>query len=185
MFSHFLAGELVFLIGAYLFGFDISVKYLLFGAFCGFSPDFLSHALSGSVIKTNKWYHKHRDNFSHSIFLPVVVFMLLFFWIDFRLALIISLAVSTHTFFDLWGIGWGVKLFLPFSKKVYKLFYDGRLVKVFKDEKEREEHVKERGKDDWFKAAYFFHRSSAWLKWWGIFEWASLFLAVAIIVAFI
>lgn len=185
MFSHFLAGELVFLAGGYLFNFDITAKFLLLGAFCGFFPDILSFILSGKVIKRDKWYHKHRDNFSHSLFMPVVIFLATFFWMDARLALLISLAVATHPMFDIWGIGWGVKMFLPFSGKVYKLFHAGRMVYVFKDEKERERHVKRYGHDDWFETAYLFSRRSRWLKWWGVFEWVSLALAIAVILAYV
>lgn len=178
MFSHFLAGELVFLVLAIFFGIDITSKLIVLGAFCGFLPDILSHIRGHRVIKNNKWYHKHRDNFSHSIFLPILVFLSLFFWIDIRLALMIAFAMATHPFLDLWGIGWGVKLFLPFSSKVYKMFYNGKFLYIFNDEKSREKEVKKHGKDDWFRAAYFFSRPSRLLKWWGVFEWLSLAIAI-------
>lgn len=178
MFSHFLAGEFVFLALASVFGINITAKLLILGAFCGFFPDILSHIIGRKVIKNNKWYHWHRDNFSHSLFLPLLVFLLLFFGIDIRLAFMIALAMATHSFFDLWGIGWGVKLFLPFSDRTYKLFYGGKFIYIFNNEKEREEEVKKHGKNDWFRVAYFFSRPSKWLKWWGVFEWISLSLAM-------
>jgi len=178
MFSHLLAGELVFLVLGYAFGFNITPKFLFFGALCGFLPDILSIFLKGKSVKVNKWYHKHRDNFSHSVFLPITIFLFLFFWIDIYLNLLIFLAIASHMFLDMWGIGWGIKLFLPFSDKVYKLFYDKKIIKKFKSEKERESHIKKHGRNDWFKAAYFFTPDSGWLKWWGVFEWISLALAI-------
>lgn len=180
MFSHLLAGELVFLVLAYIFGIDITAKLLFLGAFCGFLPDILSHVHRRKIVKNNKWFHKHRDNFSHSIFLPILVFLFLFFWIDIRIALMIALAIASHSFFDLWGIGWGVKLFMPFSTTIYKLFYGQKFLYIFKTEREREKEVKKHGEDDWFKVAYFFSRPSRMLKWWGVFEWTSLALAIAL-----
>ena len=71
MFVHLLVGSLVFLFFGKIFGFEISRAYLVIGAFFGFLPDLFSYVLTGAV-KLNKWAHTHRDNFSHSIFLPVV-----------------------------------------------------------------------------------------------------------------
>lgn len=153
MFEHFLAGELIFLfIGKWL-GFDITPTFLMFGAFCGFFPDLLSYFLNKRV-SYNKWYHSHRDNFSHSVFLPILIFSATAFWLGWEMSLLISLALLTHPFLDLYGIGWGVKLFLPLSDDIYKLFYHKKIIYIFEDDETRNKRIKKHQTDDWFKKIY-------------------------------
>lgn len=183
MFSHLLAGELVFLLGAKIFGLTVSAKFLIAGAFFGIFPDFLSMLLNRH-IRPGRHFHKHRDNISHSFVLPLFVFLVGALVADMKLALLAGAAVLTHSLLDLYGIGWGVKFFLPFSGKIYKLFYRGRKLYVFKDDQERERQVEKYGVDDWFQRAYLAFRSVPLLpRWWGLFEWGSLVLAVYLIVS--
>lgn len=153
MFEHFFAGELVFLILGKWLGFTITPTFLMFGAFCGFFPDLLSYFLNKRV-RYDKWYHSHRDNFSHSVFLPILVFFATAFWLGWKMSLLISLAMMTHPLLDLYGIGWGVKLFLPLSDKIYKAFYHKKVVYVFADDEVRNKRIKKHQTDDWFKKIY-------------------------------
>jgi hypothetical protein len=203
MFEHFLAGELIFLIFGKPLGFSITPAFLLFGSFCGFLPDLVSYFLSRH-IHYNKRYYSHRDNFSHSIFFPLVIFAATAFPFGWKIALIMSLAALTHPLLDLYGLGWGVKLFLPISDDIYKIFFKKKIVYVYADDKERNRDVERFQTDDWFQKVYFgiFRRkkksfgqdlmgleNKKWWhgivanfdsapKWWGFFEWVSLLLAI-------
>jgi hypothetical protein len=180
MFEHFLAGELIFILLGKVFGFEITAPFIMFGAFCGYFPDLLSYFLN-KHLRYDKWYHTHRDNLSHSLVLPIIFLFALPFFTGWKLAILISLAMLTHPLFDLFGIGWGVKLFLPFYHKIYKLFYRHKAVFVFKDTKSRDADIDKYETDDWFKRAYFsFHPVSGTPWWWAIFEWSSLAAAICL-----
>lgn len=178
MFSHLLVGELVFILLGPWLGFELSAEFLIVGAFWGILPDILSFFLNQRVNYQSKWFHKHRDNLSHTIFLPLIIFLLTLLLAGWKISLLISLAAATHPLLDLFGIGWGVKLFMPFSQKTYKLFFRNKFIYTFKDDEEIDRLVREIGSDDWFRRAYFsiHHRNLVW--WWAIFEWGSLLLAI-------
>jgi len=178
MFEHLLAGELVFLYLGKLLGFDISPLFLILGAFWGFSPDILSFFLSRRINYHSKNFFKHRNNLSHSLLLPTITFLVTLLFGGWKVSLLISAAVLTHPLLDLFGIGEGVKLFLPFSNKAYKLFYKGKIIFIFNNDKEIREEVRESGQADWFKRAYFTANANGVVWWWGIFEWCSLALAI-------
>ena len=165
MFVHLLVGSLVFLFFGKIFGFEISRAYLVIGAFFGFLPDLFSYFLIGTV-KLNKWAHTHRDNFSHSIFLPVVV-LVSYAIVDSKVAVAVSAAMFTHPILDLFGIGWGVKLLYPFSDKTFKMFYKGRIITVWSQE-EVDAEAEKFGDNYWIKNIYFTPNLI------GISEWASL-----------
>jgi hypothetical protein len=203
MFEHFLAGEIIFLVLGKALGFEITPSFLLFGSFCGFLPDVFSYFLN-KRIRYDKWYHSHRDNFSHSIFFALTVFAALAFPFGWKIALLVSLAVLSHPLLDLYGLGWGVKLFLPISDDIYKILFKKKFIYVYEDDRERNHDVEKFQTDDWFQRVYlmFFrkkkqslgqklaHRSHGvqWRsyfqgldsapKWWGLFEWFSLILAI-------
>jgi hypothetical protein len=152
MTTHLLAGTLVFLLFANFFGTQVNGWYLLLGALCGFFPDPLSYILAKTAL-LNKWAHKHRDNLSHSLFLPVIAFIILAPF-DVRLASMISLTLLTHPIIDLIGMGWGVMLFYPFSDKVYKLFYNGKFLTVWSLE-EVDAEAEKFGNNNWIRDIYF------------------------------
>jgi len=181
MFEHFLAGELIFILFGKIFGLDITPEFLLLGAFCGWFPDFLSFFLSKRV-KYDKWFHSHRDNFSHTIFLPLIVFVILCFSVNLEWALMVSLAILSHPILDLYGIGWGVQLFLPFSDDIYKIFYRHKIIYIFDNEEARNADVEKYQTNNWFKRAYFSFkpcRGTPW--WWLLLEWPSLVLAIYLV----
>ena len=180
MFEHLIAGELIFLIFGKLLGFAVTPLFLIVGAFWGFFPDLLSFFLNKHLRYNSKYFHLHRDNLSHSLLLPVIIFFLTFLIGGWRLSLLISLAVLTHPFLDLFGIGWGVKLFLPFSPKIYKIFYEKKFLTVFKDGKDRDKHINKYEVDDWLKRDYFtLNRDTHGVPWWwAIFEWGSLTFSI-------
>ena len=152
MFIHLLAGSLVFFIFGKAFDLEITRTFLVAGAFWGIVPDPISYVLSWAV-KFNKWAHTHRDNFSHSVFMPIIVLVLAII-LDSKTAIAASIAMLTHPFLDLSGIGWGVKLFYPLSKKTYKMFYNGRILTVWNQE-EVDAEAGKFGDDDWVKNIYF------------------------------
>jgi hypothetical protein len=164
MFVHLLAGSLVFL---FLGKTDVDRIYLLIGAFWGIVPDLISYTVL-RTIKFDKWAHTHRDNFSHSIFLPIIILVFGSF-LKSKMTIMESIAVLTHSFLDLFGIGWGVMLFYPFSKKTFKLFYEKRLLTVW-DQEEVDAEVKKSGDNHWIKNIYFKPNFI------GALEWVSLVL---------
>ncbi|HTW97032.1 MAG TPA: metal-dependent hydrolase, partial [Candidatus Methylomirabilis sp.] len=168
-------------------GFAITPWFLVMGAFWGFAPDIFSFFLNKNISFHSKWFHLHRDNISHSLFLPIIIFAITFLFGGWKISLLISLAVLSHAFLDLYGIGWGVKLFLPFSDKIYKLFYGGKFIAVFKDDRDRQNHIEKFEVDDWFKRDYFSLRRDTYGVpwWWAILEWGSLVLAVILPTYFI
>jgi hypothetical protein len=178
MFEHLIAGELIFLIFGKQFGFAVTPLFLIVGAFWGFAPDLLSFFLNRHLRYHSKYFHLHRDNLSHSLLLPIIIFFLTLLG-GWRISLLIALAALTHPLLDLFGIGWGVKLFLPFSHKIFKIFYDKKVLTIFKDDKDRQRHIKKYEVDDWFKRDYFSLRQDTYGVpwWWAIFEWGSLLAA--------
>ncbi|MDO9231675.1 MAG: metal-dependent hydrolase [bacterium] len=152
MFIHLLAGSLVFLLFGKFFDFEVGRMYLLLGAFWGIVPDPISYILSWAV-KFNKWSHTHRDNFSHSIFFPGIVLVIAVL-LDYKMVIAVGVAMLTHPFLDLIGIGWGVKLFYPLSKKTYKMFYRGRVLTAWNQD-EVDVEADKFGDDDWVRNIYF------------------------------
>ncbi|MFZ2193170.1 MAG: metal-dependent hydrolase [Candidatus Moraniibacteriota bacterium] len=152
MFIHLLAGSLVFLLFGKVFDFEVGRMYLLLGAFWGIVPDPISYILSWAV-KFNKWSHTHRDNFSHSVFFSGIVLFIAIL-LDYKMAIAVGVAMLTHPLLDLVGIGWGVKLFHPFSKKTYKMFYKGRILTVWNQD-EVDAEAGKFGDDDWIRNIYF------------------------------
>jgi hypothetical protein len=182
MFEHLFAGELVFLLLGKPLGFAITPLFLVVGAFFGFFPDFLSFFLNKRLNYRSKFFHLHRDNLSHSLLLPVMIFFFILLPGDWRVSLLISAAVITHPLLDLFGIGWGVKLFLPFSQKIFKIFYDKKPVVIFRDDRDRQKHIEKYEVDDWFRRDYLSLRQDTYGVpwWWAIFEWGSLAAAVCL-----
>jgi len=152
MFIHLLTGSLVFLIFGKAFDLEINKTFLVAGAFWGIVPDPISYVLSWAV-KFDKWAHAHRDNFSHSVFMPIIVLAFTIL-LDSKMVITISIAMLTHPLLDLFGIGWGVKLFYPFSRKTYKMFYKGRILTVWNQE-EVDAEAEKFGDNNWVRNIYF------------------------------
>jgi len=165
MFVHLLAGSLVFLLFGKVFNVEMDRMYLLLGAFWGIAPDPISHILSWTV-KFNKWSHIHRDNFSHSILFPSIVLAVAIL-LDCKMAIATGTAMLTHPLLDLFGIGWGVKLFYPLSQKTYKMFYRRKILTVWNQE-DVDVEVRKFGNDHWVRNVYFK------LNITGASEWLSL-----------
>jgi hypothetical protein len=180
MFEHLLAGELVFLFLGKALGFQITPLFLLVGAFWGFFPDILSYFLNKKLNYRSRFFHLHRDNLSHSLLLPVIIFFIVFLSGGWKLSLLTAAAILTHPLLDLFGIGWGVKLFLPFSQKIFKIFYDHIFLTIFKDNRDRQKQIEKYEVDDWFKRDYFSLRQDTYGVpwWWAIFEWGALAFSI-------
>lgn len=167
MFTHLLAGLLVFWIYGARSGWPISASYLLTGCIYGILPDIVSLILTKST-KIDRWSHLHRDNISHSVFFPIFTLIIVGSISGIDVGIVTSIAISTHPILDLFGIGWGVKLFYPLSLKQFKLFYDGRVIKIFYNQQELEEEVRKYGDDHWFQNLFLRPTLTA------LFEWSSL-----------
>ncbi len=181
MFIHVLAGGLIFFIFGLLNSWKwnswkMAIGYIFFGAFVGLFPDILSFLLCGKIT-TGKWSHKHRDNISHSLFLPLAVFCIFIFW-NWRWATLLSLTTLTHPLLDLFGIGWGVKLFYPFSQTTYKLFYKGKIINAFTQE-EIDKEAEKYGDEYWKKNIYDIIHSFNII---GALEWFFLLVFIALLV---
>ncbi len=172
MFSHLLAGSLVFLIIGNLFDWHVDRWFLALGGFCGVLPDLLSFAFG--KIEYSKWSHRHRDNISHSLLLPIITFIIVWLLLDIKWALLISLAILTHPLLDSFGLGWGVKLFYPFNKITYKLFYRGKIINRFTQE-EIDVEAEKYGMDDWIGQVYFTP------NFWGVIEWLCLMIFLILV----
>jgi hypothetical protein len=162
LFSHLLAGSLVFLIIGNLFDWYISRWFLVLGGLCGVLPDILSFAFG--KVEYSKWSHRHRDNIFHSLLFPIIAFITVWPLLNIKCALLISLAILTHPLLDSFGLGWGVKLFYPFNKITYKLFYKGKIINKF-TQKEIDLEAEKYGMDDWIGQIYFT------LNFCGMTEW--------------
>lgn len=162
MFIHILTGSLIFFIWGLGADWKMTTGYVFEGAFVGLFPDILSFLLGGKMT-TGKWSHKHRENISHSLFLPLAVFCIFIFW-NWRWATLLSLTIITHPLLDLFGIGWGVKLFYPFSQTTYKLFYKRKIINSFTPE-EVDKEAGKYGDENWIKNIYFSFNLIGILEW--------------------
>lgn len=166
MFIHLLFGGLIFLFLGNHFGFEVNKTFILTGAFMGIFPDILSYVFSFKSLQKlkTKNAHAHRDNFSHSIFFPLLIIIYALVFSD-DFIFLSGLAMLTHPFLDLYGIGWGVKLFYPFSLRTYKLFHDGKFLHVWKEQKEIDDIVNARNDNNWIKGIYFKFSIYSLLEW--------------------
>ncbi|MBD3300131.1 MAG: hypothetical protein GF347_02155 [Candidatus Moranbacteria bacterium] len=172
MFIHLLAGGLVFWLFGMILQVEVARAHLILGGVLGLFPDLISFILSPLLF--SKWAHRHRDNLTHSIFLPAI-FLIMAFLFETKILILAGLAMLTHPFLDLFGIGWGVKLFYPLTQKTYKLFYKGKFLRVW-DPKEVDQKVLKAGDNQWIKNIYF--------KWnfWGLIEWGSLAVFILLLI---
>lgn len=175
MFIHILAGSLIFFVWGLWNDWKIAIDFIFFGAFIGLFPDILSFLLSRKIT-TDKWSHKHRENFSHSLFLPFAIFCIFIFW-SWQWAILLSLTILTHPLLDLFGIGWGVKLFYPFNQTTYKLFYKGKIINAFTPE-EIDEEAERYGDEHWIKNIYFSFNLAGILEWFFLFAFLALLIMV-------
>ena len=176
MFNHLLAGCLIFFIYGKIAGFEPSWQYLSAGAFWGIFPDLVSFFLAEGFY-SDKRAHEHRDNLSHSIIMPLLVLIWgSVFWqlIGDGTVFMVGLAWLSHPLLDMFGTGWGVRIFYPFSQNYYKLFYHGRFLTKWTPA-EVDWLARTRGDDNWIWNTYFTR------NWFGVLEWTSLFVTVAII----
>jgi hypothetical protein len=208
LFIHLLAGSLVFLPLGQLFGWlnnpwtpEFDPMFIFFGGLFGILPDVISIIIYDPKKGQNetKYDCLHRDNLSHSIFLPFVIFFVIAIVVylsllsdtghklalaeAWRWAILAAAAILTHPFCDLFGVGWGVKLFYPFSLISYKLFHKNNIL-VKWTVKELGNIIRKEGRNDWFKAVYFSLNWRDPLFWWGAaIEYPSLVIYLYLIVS--
>lgn len=171
VFTHYLTGTLIFLLFANWCDWHTTSLLLLGGAFCGALPDWLS--LLWGQAKINKWSHKHRDNVTHSLVFPVSIFILVSLF-NTKLAVVLGLTLLSHPILDIYGLGWGVKLFAPFSDMTVKI---GHIKgKWFYTQKEIDTEAEKHGDENWVRNLIF---KPTWIA---LSEWGSLILTIGTII---
>jgi len=182
MFFHLLAGIFIFgFFGLALFG--VSKGILLFGMFIAILSDIpywyflLKKKFTIGQWLVNKDSYLHRDSLLHSIFFPFIISPIGFIFNP-DLVPAIFFASLSHPILDLWGIGWGVKLFYPFSDKTFKLFYKGKILTIFTPEK-LQKHAQENGEDDWWQKVYIKFSADGVPSWYGKAEWGALLVSLS------
>lgn len=149
MFTHYLTGCLMYLVFSDWCGWQVTWQLLLGGAICGALPDLLS--LFCTRIRLDKWSHKHRDNLTHSLLFPALVFAITIL-VDIKSATVVSLTLLTHPLLDTFGVGWGVKLFAPISDVTVKL---GHIKgKWLYTQKEIDTEAEKHGDENWVRNIY-------------------------------
>ena len=137
-------------------GFDCGV--LLIGVIFSVTPDFdfVYHYLKTKEVAAHAGNTTdHRDGLHYPI--PYVILGTIFIAIFSKIIAVLFLITSVwHFFHDLFGTGWGIKLFYPFSNKNYKLFCDkeGNLSKqilVSWNSGELEDVIYRKGDPEWIK----------------------------------
>lgn len=179
MFTHLLAGSLIFLFLGNYFGLEVNGLFLFIGASFGILPDAMGAILRWDLV-FYKWTHKHRDDIFHSVFFPVIAFIVVLVLYGFELALMVGLAVLSHTFLDITGVGWGVKLFYPINKLNYKLFSRGKLLQVWSG-KELNKLLKKNHEPKWFFKILFTFNCLGVPWWYGVVEWLSLVFFILLV----
>jgi membrane-bound metal-dependent hydrolase YbcI (DUF457 family) len=182
MASHLLFGGLAFcLVGLTTHHDKVNLFLFIMGAMVGIVPDLLSF-INFEKATYDRWSYRHRDGLSHSIFFAPITAFLVWFVFNYDLAIMLFTALLTHPLLDLFGIGWGVKLFYPFSKKTFKLFYKGEILWIFTSD-QLEWEVEAYGVDDWFMRILKRRSVPVGLPMWVIiFEWLCFILFLACII---
>ena len=175
MFTHYLAGCLIFWLFGKVLNYPISASYLILGVIVGATPDITSLVfLFREHHKSGKWAHLHRDNITHTIFYPVITSLCMAGLSGINIAFIVFVALVSHLFLDLFGIGWGIKLFYPVSDKQFKLFHQkGKWIYT---QEEIDAEVEKYGDPNWFRNLFLKPTVTAFI------EWSSLFLTAGIII---
>ncbi|MFH0840943.1 MAG: metal-dependent hydrolase [bacterium] len=184
MFTHSLAGCLIFLLFGEFFNFEISGWYLICGVIAGMLPDIISIFFTSQTTRFN---HLHRDNISHSILLPLIIFFIIAF-LNIQLSIITLIAILSHYLidiikikikndkFNLFVLGWGLKLFYPFSKKQIMFFYKKN--KCIYTQKEIDQLIEQYGDKNWIKNLFFKPTVNA------LIEYLSLIITIILIIKY-
>lgn len=181
MLTHWFFGAFLFASGAYFFGsriFDFILNsfntlFFAIGFDAGFIPSLLIIMFCGAVIAAlpdiiswlygfswSKESHSHRDNYSHSIlwFFVLIIGACMISW---QLALLTAVALFSHPLIDAVGLGFGVKIFFPYSLKSF--YFQGGQPKLFYTENEINAIVRERNDDKWTKNIFRLPSSRPWI----------------------
>jgi hypothetical protein len=116
-------GIFAVLLASYLFGMEPAWWYFLIGLVLAMSPDIdaLPELLARGRVAASAEYTKDHRTFLHY---PIISLPLgLLAWYSFGYwGLVWCSAVLLHLINDLYGTGWGLQLFSPFSRRHYKFF---------------------------------------------------------------
>ncbi len=131
--------------------------------------------------------HEHREGAHYPLVLIPVVFLLalLLPW-GIAGAFILTLLVIIHFVHDMIGVGWGIQVFRPFSKKYLKLFTPDyregdtkRKLFAWWTKTEMKEVARKYGREDWI--LWYYARTHPG----GYIEWIVLIIGVWMLVDFL
>jgi hypothetical protein len=197
-------GIFAVLVAAWWFGIDPFWWHFLVGLVLSHTPDIdaIPELLKrGRVAASAEHPHDHRDALHYPIVLVSIAAVLAYlipYW-----GTIFLVVVSLHLINDLYGTGWGIKLFWPFSKRNYKVLgrrvnrlrylleQDGDWNTQSEDERklrllvswtqaELPIYMTRWGIDDWIPK-YYFHLNSISIVEYGLFVIALGLMVVALV----
>lgn len=157
------------LVGA-IFGEPFTLWWFLAGAAFALLPDIdalIELSMSGTI--SGKTAGAHRTLLHQPLlYVPVVVVVWVFAgsaW-----GILLMLGIAGHFAHDLVGMGYGVRLFWPFSKRWYKCFsskdgeihYDRRHLVVSWSDEEMRALLDRRGNDAWLRDHMTYHWHHRW-----------------------
>jgi hypothetical protein len=153
-------GIIVALIATKIFGIEISTQLVGISILCALLPDidFIIRAITRRTIG-GKDAHVHRELLHYPLpYIAIGSGIALFFgsvW-----TFVFAAASLAHFLHDAIGIGWGVKLLWPFSKKNFTLYQaDTHTWFFWKTDAEVANSAAMHGKDDWIR--YYYARPTA------------------------
>lgn len=172
-------GIILTIIFGQLYGIEITASFVLVGIIASLLPDMVD-----GVPNIKKMFrghaHEHRDGAHYPILFLFTTFLIAWLVLPWGIsgAFIFTIIVLVHFIHDMIGVGWGIQLFHPFSKKFIKLctptYRNGdtkrRLYAVWTKE-EMHAVAKEYGRDDWIVWYYGKHIG-------GYIEWVTLTVGV-------
>lgn len=161
MLTHWCAGAGIMYIGSLLFGFNFSFDWLIYGALTGALPDIISLFYGFNYKKDT---HVHRENWSHSILwypVPLAIAWAAGGWV---LALLTGFALFSHPVLDFFGLGFGIRIFYPFSTG--SLYIRSSRRKIWYSQSEISDIISRENDNDWFKHIFLSWPSSRPLIFW-------------------
>jgi hypothetical protein len=165
------AGTLLSLLVAYIFDVDITLLWVLFGALGAVLPDidfFVEYLRRGTVGGKKLGAHRVLTHLPLLFLLPTII---LLFWLGPAWAVLFGAGILWHFGHDAHAMGYGYRLFWPFSQKFYKFFsdkegnycYNREHVLVSWTKEEVEALHQKYGNDSWIEDHLRYHANN-WLR---------------------
>jgi len=164
---------------AHFFGIDLSWVLVMFGVLVSLGPDIID-GLPRLKTMFSENAHKHRDGAHYPLYYIIagsIIVSLVLPWGLAGVFLFVLISVI-HFLHDCIGVGWGIRMFYPFSKKYFKFFspdldlHNKRVSTYISTEKiisiwtkadvQKINHI--HGRKDWI-TWYYFKQSAGYVEW--------------------